>query len=65
MQSLAPNEKAIRIRGGAISVDLKRYENSRLERIAIEILNGAKVTSPAGTSLQTGRKPKIVDIQVL
>ena len=64
-KSLAPNEKAMKIRGGAISVDVKRSEDRRLERMSIETLNGAKVESPSGKSLRIGREPKIVDIKVL
>ena len=63
-KSLAPDEKAVKIRGRAISVDLKKTQDSRLERMSIEILNGAKMESPGGKSIRTGRKPKIVDIKV-
>ena len=33
--------------------------------MSIETLNGAKVESPSGRNLPTGREPKIVDIKVL
>ena len=64
-KSLAPSEEAVQVRGGAISVVVKRSEDSRLDRMSIETLNGAKVESPSGRSLQTGTNPKIVDIKVL
>lgn len=63
-QSLAPNEEAIKIRGGAISLDVKRFEDSRLERMSMETLNGAKVESPSGRSLQRENGKRIVDIKV-
>ena len=54
----------MKVRGRAISVVVKRSDDRRLERMTIETLNGANVTSPSGRDIQTGREPKIVAVKV-
>lgn len=65
-QSLMPNEKARRVGGETISIEVKRSEESQLKSMNIETLKGGKVISPSGRNIFRGNQTEngIVDMKV-